>query len=285
MAEQIDTPLTLSQEERKKIAEKMATCPFVGTAVATDQLSIFNSPEVPLAAIDEIARLGDLGGGDLGTRVLKLFARGNHSRWVVPTKDVDSFVPSGFFNLHFGGSHGAHAGHSGILLGAPEEIGRGRLDQAQFDRLAGYADSNGHLSIDTIGDFIADNLKRDPRAQVLPAWKLIKDSMRLLNEFKDTLLGGDESDSTEAFEALTKLLGEDNLAGSAGEWGLLFAFLKNSPNSTEDGDIALSDVKAMFIEKRFPDGWETWKKTTLSWIKATLRLTKDASFAYHVGWK
>jgi len=284
MTELVNEPVTLSREERNEIAEKMSTCPFVGTAVATGQLSIFNSSEIPLAAIDEIARLGDLGGGDLGTRVLKLFARGNHSRWVVPTEGVDAFVPNGMFNLHFGGSQGAHTGHSGILLGDPEEIGRGRFDQAQFDRLASYADANGRLSIDSIGDFIADNLKRDPKAQVLPAWQLIKDSIRLLNEFKDTVLGGDESDKTETFEALTKMLGEDNLAGSAGEWGLLFAFLQNSPNS-DDGDIALSDVEAMFVEKRFPPGWETWKKTALSWIKATLRLTKDASFAYHAGWK
>ena len=213
-----------------------------------------------------------------------LFARGNHSRWVVPAEGVDSFVPSGMFSLQFGGSQGAHAGHSGILLRNPDEVGRGRLDQAQFDRLAGHADPDGRLSIDSIGDFIADNLKRDSNAQVLPAWQLIKDIARLLKEFKDVALGGDESERTEAFEALTKLLGEDHLAGSAGEWGLLFAFLKNSPNSDDD-DIALSDVEAMFVDKRFPAGWETWKKSALSWIKVTLRLTKDASFAYHAGWK
>lgn len=284
MNEQINTPLTLSSEERKEIAEKMATCPFVGTAVATGQLSVFNSSDTPLATIDEIVRLGDLGGGNLGTHVLKLFARGNHSRWVISKNGDDTFVPDGMFSLHFGGSQGVHAGHSGILLGDPEEIGLGRFDQAQFDRLVGYADMNGRLSIDSVGDFIADNIKRDPNAKVLPAWQLIKDVARLLNEFKDLVFGGDESDRTEVFEALTKLLGEDNLAGSAGEWGLLFAFLKNSPNS-DDGDIALSEVKTMFVEKQFPAGWETWKKTASSWIKATLRLTKDAAFAYHFGWK
>jgi len=98
------------------------------------------------------------------------------------------------------------------------------------------------------------------------------------------VLRGDETERTEAFEALTKLLGEDHLVASAGEWGLLFAFLKDSPNS-DDGDIVLSDVSAMFVDKRLPTGWETWKKTAISWIKATLRLTKDASFAYHAGWK
>jgi hypothetical protein len=280
MTEPNSGPVTLSQEQREEIAERMATCPFVGAAVATGQLSVFNSAEDPLAAIDEIARLGDLGGGDFGSRVLKLFARGNHSRWVVPAGRVDPFVPSGMLSLQFGGSQGAHAGHSGILLDNPTEVSQGRLDRAQFDRLAGYADPDGRLSITSVGDFIAENLKRDPNARVLPGWQLIKDTARLLKEFSDVMLGGDESERTEAFEALTKLLGDDNLAGSAGEWALLFTFLKNSPSS-DDGDIALSDVKLMFVDKRFPAGWETWEKTASSWIKATLRLTKDASFAYH----
>jgi hypothetical protein len=279
-----NTPMSLSPVERKQIAEKMATCPFVGAAVITGQLRVLNTAKTPLASIDEVAQLGDLGGGDLGTHVLKLFARGNHSRWVVTAKGNDPFVPAGTFSLEFGGSQGAHAGHSGILLGNPDEVGCGRFNSSQFDRLCKHADQNGRLSIDSIGDFIADNLKQDPNAQVLPAWELIKDTARLLNEFKDVVLGGDESESTEAFEALTRLLGEDHLVASAGEWGLLFAFLNNSPNS-DDGDIALSDVTAMFVDKQLPDGWETWKKSALSWIKATLRLTKDASFAYHAGWK
>ena len=284
MTTSTNSALKLSREARNEIAEKMATCPFIGAAVATGLLPVQHTSDNPLATIEDVARLGDLGGGDLGTRVLKLFARGNHSRWIAPTIDISPFVPSGMFSLHFGGSQGAHPGHSGILLDDPSKVGQGRLDQVQFDRLAGHADQHGRLSIDAVGDFIADSLKRDPESQVLPAWKIIKDTARLLKECKDVLFGGDENEKTEAFEALTKLLGEDHLAGSAGEWGLLFAFLKNSPNS-EDGDIALSDVKAMFIDKRFPDGWDTWEKTALSWIKATLRLTKDASFAYHAGWK
>lgn len=283
MTEPYNTPVSLSQEEQEEqneVAEKMATCPFVGTAVATGQLQMLNTAENPLASIDEVARLGDLGGGDLGTHVLKLFARGNHSR--IPG-DIHALVPTGTFSLQFGGSQGAHAGHSGILLGNPDEVGRGRFDQGEFKRLVAHADRNGRLSIDSIGDFIADNLKRDPNAQVLPAWQLIKDAAQLLSEFKDVVLGeGNETQKTEAFEALTKLLSEDNLAGSAGEWGLLFAFLKNSPNS-DDGDIALSDVKVMFVDKQFPIGWETWAKSTLDWIKATLQLIKDASFAYHAG--
>jgi len=279
-----NNPISLSQKERIEIAERMATCPFVGTAVATGQLQVLHSAENPLADIDEIARLGDLGGGDLGTHVLKLFARGNHSRWIVPVEGGDALVPAGTFSLHFGGSQGAHAGHSGILMGDPGAVGQGRFDQTAFARLAGHADKKGHLSIDAVGDFIADNLKRDDNAQVLPPLKLFGALARLLDEFMDVVMGGDESEKTEAIEALTKLLGTDHLVGSAGEWGLLFAFLKNSPNS-DDGDIALSDVEAMFVGKRFPAGWETWKKSALSWINATFLLAVDASRAYHLGWR
>jgi len=279
-------PVSLSQEERIGIAEKMAACPFVGTAVAAGQLQVLNTVENPLAYIDEIARLGDVGGGDLGTRVLKLFARGNHSKWVTPMDDAGTGVPAGTFSLQFGGSQGAHAGHSGILLDDPREVNRGRFDQAEFKRLADHADQNGRLSLDSIGDFIAENLKLDrpnrPKAQVLALSQLMGDAIGLLNEFKDVVMGGDEQESTEAISALTKLLGENHLVASAGEWGLLFAFLKNSPRS-DDGDIALSDVEEMFVAKRFPTGWETWKKTALSWVIATIRLTKDAALAYHFG--
>ena len=72
---------------------------------------------------------------------------------------------------------------------------------------------------------------------------------------------GGESEKTEAVAALTKLLGEDHLMASAGEWGLLFAFLKNGP---DDGDIALTDVREMFVAKQVPDGWKTWEKSALS---------------------
>lgn len=284
MAKRYDNPVSSTRGERVEIAERMATCPFVGAAVAEDKLPLFNRIENPLARIDDIVSLGDSGGGNLGTRVLKLFARGNHSRWVIAEEGADTLVPDGTFSLIFGGSRGAHAGHSGILLGDPGETGRGRFDQSRFDRLCAHADRDGRLSIDAVGDFIAENLKRDPDAQVLPALQLIRDTARLLDEFKDVILGDDESEKTETIEALTKLLGDDHLVASAGEWGLLFAFLKNSPNS-DDGDISLADVRPMFVDKRLPAGWEKWEKSALTWIRATLRLTKDASFAYHAGWR
>ena len=51
-----------------------------------------------------------------------------------------------------------------------------------------------------------------------------------------TILGGSADDAPAAGrtaeEKLTKLLGVDNLVGSSGEFGLLFAFLINKPGGT-----------------------------------------------------
>ena len=80
MAEPSNDPVQLSAEQRKEIAEKMTTCPFVGTAVATGLLQGLNTADNPLASIDDVATLGDSGGGDLGTNVLKIFARGRPVR-------------------------------------------------------------------------------------------------------------------------------------------------------------------------------------------------------------
>ena len=78
-------------------------------------------------------------------------------------------------------------------------------------------------------------------------------------------------------------MGENNLVGSAGEFGLLFAFLANSPRTREvDDEPALSfdDVRVMFVEKRFPEGWESWKKTRRDWLRHTTGLLKSAFAEY-----
>lgn len=91
-------------------------------------------------------------------------------------------------------------------------------------------------------------------------------------------------DSDRVFVSLTKLLGEDNLVGSAGEFGLLMAFLANSPKTVDvNGEpaIAVADLERMFAanpaERRLPDGWETWSKTRHSWMRNTLSLTHSAA--------
>jgi hypothetical protein len=100
-------------------------------------------------------------------------------------------------------------------------------------------------------------------------------------------LGGSPAEAVAANrvleEKLTRLLGEDNLVGSAGEFGLLFAFLARKPGSNEiDGEpaISVSDVRAMFVDKRFPDGWEKWKKTRADWVTNTSSLLVSAGKHY-----
>ena len=61
--------------------------------------------------------------------------------------------------------------------------------------------------------------------------------------------------------------------------------LNGTTYNSDDGDIAVDDVETMFLQKQFPAGWEHWEKSTLTWVKATWQLVKDAAFAYHAGWK
>src|SRR5213075_661203 len=135
-----------------------------------------------------------------------------------------------------------------------------------------------------VGQYIAENLVRDPNAKVFGTTVhtlLGRDLLAfaktigpaLLEKLDNAVTGDtDTEEDTELFEALTKLTGEDNLVGSAGEYGLLFAFLAESPNTIQvDGEPALSveDVTAMFKDHRFPDGWDQWKKTRHGWIVNT----------------
>src|SRR5215470_15650179 len=100
------------------------------------------------------------------------------------------------------------------------------------------------------------------------------------------LSGSDEAARTthrDIEEKLTQLLGEDNLVGSAGEFGLLFAFLANKPGAKQVGGepaVAVEDLKAMFVDKHLPDGWETWKKSRIDWVRNTIGLLISAGKEY-----
>jgi hypothetical protein len=277
----------LREDQRKGIAEKKTTCPFLASAVMSGDLGVRNRPDRPLAAVDDVVALGDSGGGDLGTRVLKVFARGNHRRMPGSTGVLDLPTPSGMFSLDLAGSQGAHPGHSGILLGDPTQLDAGRFSAGDFERLAKHVDTRGRLSTAAIGEFIAENLAGDPASKVLPIRRLAGDLFGLVDEIGDSLFAAllghrTERDEGELIEKLTKLAGEDNLVGSAGEFGLLFAFLANRPDADgdEDSGIRLDDVEQMMVHHRFPPGWETWPKTATDWIRATTRITASAARAH-----
>jgi len=84
-------------------------------------------------------------------------------------------------------------------------------------------------------------------------------------------------------QRLTKLMGENNLVGSAGEFGLLFAFLAQDPNTKEiegEPSLSLDRVQGMFVQKRLPDGWQTWKKSRADWVVHTTALLLSAGKEY-----
>lgn len=282
-------PLQLSPEQLARIATQKATCPFIGSALQSGALQARHQVEKPLASIEEVRRLGNSGGGDLG-ELLAFFASGNHSRM-----PGDQLVPQGLFSLDFPGSQGSHPGHSGILQGDPSKPDTGRFSEADFQRLAAHA-QEGLIKRSKVGQFIAENLKRDDQSKV-GGWHvaglLAGDVLEFVKSTGPALLAQLSGTPQEAAAAqralevkLTRLLGENNLVGSAGEFGLLFALLANKPGAPiQDGEpaLALSDVQRMFQEHSLPEGWESWKKTRLSWVANTTGLLLSAAKAYWGG--
>ena len=145
-------------------------------------------------------------------------------------------------------------------------------------------------SVRNVGRFIAENLIKDPRSKVADlniAELLAHDVIELMGTAASALtkLFGFREGATQrdVEEKLTRLTGEDNLVGSAGEFGLLFAFLANRPGARQiDGEPAVSveDLNLMFVEKRLPSGWELWKKSRLDWVINTTGLLISAGKEY-----
>jgi hypothetical protein len=269
----------LSDSQRAEVVKKKATCPFIGAAVATGDLPVRNNAEKPLASIDDVAKLGNTGKGSNLGELLKVFAEGNHGFMPGMSGKLDLPVPKGTLSLDFPGSQGSHAGHSGILQGDPTATNSGRFSSADFDALMKYA-KNGYVSRSDIGKFIAANVAKDPNAHapgLKTAGLLIKDLGALAAQLATS---NNPTEDRAVYQKLTKLLGEDNLIGSAGEFGLMSAFLANSPKTKEvksglighEPAYSVEDLTAMFKDKEFPEGWETWKKTSHDWVKNTTAL-------------
>ena len=291
MSDHPDRQVALSSEETAVLVEKKATCPFIGSAVAQGILGVRNDTRDPLAGIEDVRKLGNTGGGDLGD-LLVLFAAGNHRYMLGSSGKLDKIVPPGLFSLEFPGSQGSHPGHSGILQGDPAIPGSGRLSEVDFARLTLRA-KEGWIKRSDVGRFIAENLAKDPKSKVFgksTAALLAGDLLAFVETTGPALMtkffGSDEDagkDYQNLEEKLTKLLGEDNLVGSAGEFGLLFAFLANKPDTKEiDGEpaVCVQDLQAMFVDKRLPAGWQDWKKTRIDWVKNTTGLLISAGKEY-----
>lgn len=285
MVEDPNRPVELSDEERALVVERKAACPFIGSAVAVGQLRVRNSASDPLASIEEVRALGNTGGGNLGD-VLVLFARGNHAFMRGDSGRLDRPLPGDLFSLDFPGSQGSHPGHSGILQGDPKALNSGRFSEEAFGRLVARAE-DGWITLSEVGHFIAENVERDGDSTVsvqATAEMLAGDLKELAESVVSAILGRLRRDDADAahrkFQVkFTELAGENNLVGSAGEFGLLFAFLANRPDARK-GAVSVDDVRTMFVDKRLPDGWETWEKTREDWVKSTSALAISAGKAY-----
>jgi hypothetical protein len=276
----------LSDNEKALVVEKKATCPFIGAAVAQSHLPVLNDANNPLAEIEGVRRLGNTGGGRLG-EVLVLFANGNHGLMRDDAGLLKKSVPDGLFSLEFPGSQGSHTGHSGILQGDPKVLDSGRLNKESFDKLIGRA-KNGLIKRSDVGLFIAENVFSDPNSTVLDDDifpEFARDFFDLMKAIALSSVGLFDGDANhrEIQQKFARLMGKDNLVGSAGEFGLLFAFLANKPDAEElEGEPALrvEDLRLMFIDKRLPAGWETWKKSRIDWVKNTVGLLESAREQY-----
>lgn len=276
----------LNEDEKVFVVHKKATCPFIGAAVNQGDLPVRHDAKNPLAAIEDVRRLGNTGGGHLG-EVLMLFANGNHGLMRGDSGQLDQPVSEGMFSLEFPGSQGSHPGHSGILQGDPRVLDSGRLNEDNFARLTSRA-KVGLIKRSDVGRFIAENVFRDPSSKVLEgetASEFARDFFQLLKSITLAAVGifDDDANHRDVQQKFTKLTGADNLIGSAGEFGLLFAFLANKPGAEEvDGEptVAVEDLKLMFVEKRLPAGWESWKKSRIDWVKNTKALYDSAKDEY-----
>lgn len=288
MADALREPLALSPNQLEELVTKRVTCPFLGSAIAMGKLDVLNLLNRPLASIDAVAELGNRGNGTLG-EVLRIFAEGNHGSMPGPTGKLDQKVPEvGLFSLDLPGSQGSHPGHSGILQGNPDEPASGRFSEDAFKRLTNFA-RDGKIKRSDIGKFIAENVKRDPRAKFFDLRELLRRVPAIIEhappagfeKFEDLIgIKTDGMDERMLVKEITGLARVDNLVGSAGEFALLFAFLENKPDAPKlDGEPAVSveDLTLMFKEKTLPQGWESWPKTMLSWLTNTFAL----AFAAH----
>jgi len=223
----------LTPQSTDTIVQRKATCPFIASAVAAGRLPVRNEANNPLASIEDVRQLGNLGGGDLGD-LLVTFAAGNHCLMRDGSNQLKEKVPIGLFSLEFPGSQGSHFGHSAILQGDPQTLDSGRFSREDFERLTAKSE-NGLLKRSEVGKFIAENLIRDPRSIVsgVDALRLLaNDLLSVVESVGPAIIArltGTEEEAADAHsdeqQALTKLAGADNLVGSAGEFGLLFTFL------------------------------------------------------------
>lgn len=267
---------TSSNVDLDYVARKMSTCPFIGSVVFSGQLPVRGTTNNPEASLQDIQALGNTpdGRGHFG-ELLAMFATGNHG-----FRRDGSAVDRTSFSLDFPLSQGSHAGDSGILQ---SDRNNPQFSSGAFARLTSLADSNGALSREAIGRFIAQNVRRDRSAKVLGRGSFLatlRDLGRLVRGVGGAVIGSTEG--REVVRRLTATLAADNILGSSGEFGLMFALFSNRGDSRSSAGPVLfvDEMQAMFRDKRLPRGWEMWPKSRSDWAIHTTRIAAAAYRAY-----
>jgi hypothetical protein len=271
--------LVVTNDQRVELAAKGTTCPFARAAILLGQVKLHGELAQPLANTADIARLGNVGGGDLG-RVLRLFAAINHNKLVGPGGATTRPVPDGTFGAWFPGSHGAHPGHSGILMGDPSNVGSGQLSPEKLDRLTAlgtlYPDGKRYISREQIGAFIAENVKADPTARGFNRAGMKSLSIEIAKLLVRAARGGD---STLLEDTAHLLVTSNDLVNSSGEFGLLFTRFADGQDANGNPLVSTAAIDALFRQGVFPAGWDKKPAFAKQWIKDTLVITKAAVFA------
>jgi hypothetical protein len=310
------TPLEISDDQRREIVSKKSTCPFVGTAIALKKLVLYGTFENPFASISSgdgnAVSIGNIGRGDLGEG-FRIVARANHHA------NPDGLeAPNGLFSLSFPASVGAHAAHSFILMGDPRSPKSGRLNEKNLDRLVAPKDQGGHAETapngtlvvrrSELGQMVAQDIACDPNAvtasskpfalATMMGRDLVDFNARAFDILRLKLEQRDSSvEVSKLMQDMVQIAVSNNIVGSAAEFGLLTTFLAPSRETVMlDGEPALSvhDIVGIYagdkkdgkydpLTRRFPANWETTPKTILDLVKHTLVILKDAAAAHLAG--
>ena len=297
--------LTLTDDQRRELVSKKATCPFVGTAVAMKKIFVYGTLSDPFAVIAggagssafAAAKPGSAvaagGAGDLA-QGFRIVARGNHNKSGSGTQ-----APEGMFSLDLPNSLGAHAAHSFVLMGNPRVRDSGRLNEKNLSRLLNEKARGGHAELSggklvvrraELGQFVARNVACDPNAVSISRTPFglvsllggdIADFTRSAGALAIGKLSGSasESEKTELLESMLKIAVRNNLVGSAGEFGLLMTALEDSPNAVTlpNGEKALAatDIEALFAGKKVDGKYDPLTRTLPSnWDSTPKTLTR-----------
>jgi hypothetical protein len=261
--------------QRQMLMTKAATCPFMRAAIQNGAVSVGNSLEDPTGKIDDVVKLGNAGGGDLGN-VLKFFAEINHNRLNGPA-GLAGPTPAGSFGLWFPGSAGSHPGHSGILQSNPKDASSGGLSEAKLDNLtSNYAtvtkDGKSYIPIDQIGKFIAQNVANDPNSRGLNLAAL-EDLLRQVRTLMQRVEKGDPNVLKEVAHLIVTPI---DVVNSAGEYSLLYTRFGDAQDGEGRDMVSTNTVDSLFRDGQMPAHWADKKATTLEWVKNVLFILESA---------